>query len=251
VALGDADFTARARALRWMLCDVDGVLTDGRLYYGAGEPLVAFDIKDGYAMKAARRSGLKVGILTGRNTPAVAARAADLALDATILGREDKGAAFDEFLGRITPGGTLVTCVDDPGAAALADTARGRGITVRTYGRAEGVDARLLAFRPDGSGARITASLDGVEHRLRLPARRVGTQLHFADGTSARGDLLIGADGVHSHARAAMFPEAPAPVFVGVVGVGGVVPAAAVPSLTVYGALLAPSPTATHVAATV
>ena len=78
-------------------------------------------------------------------------------------------AAFDEFLGRITPGGTLVTCVDDPGAAALADTARGRGITVRTYGRAEGVDARLVAFRPDGSGARITASLDGVEHRLRLP----------------------------------------------------------------------------------
>ena len=81
-------------------------------------------------------------------------------------------AAFDEFLGRITPGGTLVTCVDDTGAAALADTARGRGITVRTYGRAEGVgdvDARFVAFRPDGSGARITASLDGVEHRLRLP----------------------------------------------------------------------------------
>src|SRR6185436_4523689 len=99
VALSDADFAARARALRWLLCDVDGVLTDGRLYYGAGEPLVVFDIKDGYAMKAARRSGLKVGILTGRNTPAVAARAADLALDATILGREDKGAAFDEFLG--------------------------------------------------------------------------------------------------------------------------------------------------------
>ena len=59
-------------------------------------------------------------------------------------------AAFDEFLGRITPGGTLVTCVDDPGAAALADTARGRGIRVRTYGRAEGADARLVAFRPDG-----------------------------------------------------------------------------------------------------
>jgi UDP-N-acetylmuramate--alanine ligase len=78
-------------------------------------------------------------------------------------------AAFDEFLGRIAPGGTLVTCVDDPGAAALADTARGRGITVRTYGRADGVDARLVAFRPDGPGARITASLDGVEHRLRLP----------------------------------------------------------------------------------
>jgi len=78
-------------------------------------------------------------------------------------------AAFDEFLGCIVPGGTLVTCVDDPGAAALAATARARGIRVRSYGRAEGVDARLVAFRPDGAGARIVLTLDGVEHRLRLP----------------------------------------------------------------------------------
>ena len=40
---------------------------------------------------------------------------------------------------------------------------------MRTYGRAEGVDARLVAFRPDGPGARIVLTLDGVEHRLRLP----------------------------------------------------------------------------------
>ena len=104
---------ARARALRWLLLDVDGVLTDGRLYYGAGEPLVAFDIKDGWALKAARRAGLQVGILTGRNTPAVAARAADLALDAVILGREDKGAAFDEFLARVAAEAGQVAYVGD------------------------------------------------------------------------------------------------------------------------------------------
>jgi UDP-N-acetylmuramate--alanine ligase len=78
-------------------------------------------------------------------------------------------AAFGEFLSRITPGGTLVTCADDVGAATLAMTARERGIRVRTYGRAEGADARLLAFRPDGPGARIVLSVDGVEHKLRLP----------------------------------------------------------------------------------
>lgn len=100
MALVESDFTARARALAWVLCDVDGVLTDGRIYYGAGEPLVAFDIKDGWGLKAARRAGLKVGILTGSNRRAAAARAADLGLDAAILGREDKGAAFDEFLAR-------------------------------------------------------------------------------------------------------------------------------------------------------
>ena len=115
-------------------------------------------------------------------------------------------AAFDEFLGRIAPGGTLVTCVDDPGAAALADTARGRGIRVRTYGRAEGVDARLVAFRPDGAGGRIVLSLDGAEHRLRLPVPGEHMALNalaallagVALGAPAEGLLegLAGFDGV-------------------------------------------------------
>jgi UDP-N-acetylmuramate--alanine ligase len=77
-------------------------------------------------------------------------------------------AAFDEFLGRIVPGGTLVTCVDDPGAAALASRAEARGIRVRRYGRDAAADARLVDFRPDGTGARIVLVLDGREHLLRL-----------------------------------------------------------------------------------
>jgi UDP-N-acetylmuramate--alanine ligase len=119
-------------------------------------------------------------------------------------------AAFDEFLGRITPGGTLVTCVDDAGAAALADTARARGIQVRTYGRADGTDARLVAFRPDGAGGRIVLSLDGpdnsTEHRLRLPVPGEHMALNalaallagVALGAPAEGLLegLAGFDGV-------------------------------------------------------
>jgi UDP-N-acetylmuramate--alanine ligase len=78
-------------------------------------------------------------------------------------------AAFGDFLDRIDPGGTLVTCVDDPGAAALAAVARERGIRVRTYGRSGGTDARLVQFRPDGPGARIVLHLGGTAHKLRLP----------------------------------------------------------------------------------
>ena len=93
------DFRRRAERLRWILCDVDGVLTDGRLWFGnGGEPLVAFDIKDGLALKLAQRSGLQVGILSGRATEAVAQRARALALDAVVVGREDKGPAFREWL---------------------------------------------------------------------------------------------------------------------------------------------------------
>jgi UDP-N-acetylmuramate--alanine ligase len=77
-------------------------------------------------------------------------------------------AAFDEFLGRIEPGGALVTCVDDPGAAALASRAEARGIRVRRYGIDAAADARLVDFRPDGTGARIMLGHQGREHLLRL-----------------------------------------------------------------------------------
>jgi UDP-N-acetylmuramate--alanine ligase len=77
-------------------------------------------------------------------------------------------AAFGEFLGRITPGGSLVACADDPGSADLADLASARGIRVLRYGRADGSDARLVDFRPDGAGARVVLTHLGVEHLLRL-----------------------------------------------------------------------------------
>ncbi|MFC4943490.1 UDP-N-acetylmuramate--L-alanine ligase [Pseudonocardia sp. GCM10023141] len=77
-------------------------------------------------------------------------------------------AAFDAFLDRITPGGALVACFDDPGSAALADTAERRGIRVLRYGRNPASDAVLVDFRPDGPGARIVLRHRGVEHLLRL-----------------------------------------------------------------------------------
>jgi UDP-N-acetylmuramate--alanine ligase len=97
-------------------------------------------------------------------------------------------AAFDEFLGRIVPGGTLVACADDPGAAALAARADARGIRVRRYGRAAAADARLVDFRPDGTGARIVLFHEGREHLLRLAVPGE----HMA--LNALGALLAGAE---------------------------------------------------------
>jgi 3-deoxy-D-manno-octulosonate 8-phosphate phosphatase (KDO 8-P phosphatase) len=91
----------RARAIRWLLLDVDGVLTDGRLLYGTGgEPLLAFDIKDGLALKLARLAGLEVGILSGRSSAALTQRAEALGIAAVVAGREDKGVAYREWLTR-------------------------------------------------------------------------------------------------------------------------------------------------------
>jgi UDP-N-acetylmuramate--alanine ligase len=77
-------------------------------------------------------------------------------------------AAFSDFLDRIVPGGSLVTCVDDLGAAALARVAEERGIRVLRYGRADGSDVQLVDFTPDGTGSRVLLRHAGAEHRLRL-----------------------------------------------------------------------------------
>lgn len=98
-ALSEEVFTARARALEWILLDVDGVLTDGRLFYGPdGEHWKVFDVRDGAGIKIAQRTGLKVGILTGRFCEALRVRAHELRLDAVFMDRPEKASAFAELL---------------------------------------------------------------------------------------------------------------------------------------------------------
>jgi len=96
-----AVFARRATRLEWLLFDVDGVLTDGTLIYTRwGEQVKRFHVKDGLAFTLARRAGLRVGLLSGRRSRALELRAAELALDAVMLGKSDKNAAFEQFLER-------------------------------------------------------------------------------------------------------------------------------------------------------
>ena len=87
--------------LRFVLFDVDGVLTDGRLFYIGDEVAVAFDTRDGLAVRRAREAGLGVGLLSARKeSAAVVRRAADLGFDEVLLGCRDKAAAFADLLER-------------------------------------------------------------------------------------------------------------------------------------------------------
>jgi 3-deoxy-D-manno-octulosonate 8-phosphate phosphatase (KDO 8-P phosphatase) len=71
----------RARRVRALVFDVDGVLTDGHLWYDRrGEELKVFSARDGFSIRLAQREGLLVAILTGRVTPALRARVADLGI---------------------------------------------------------------------------------------------------------------------------------------------------------------------------
>ncbi|WP_461480565.1 KdsC family phosphatase [Porticoccus sp.] len=90
---------SRARQIRLLLLDVDGVLTDGRLYYGNnGEELKAFNIQDGLGIKLLQKNGIKVGIITGRSSALVARRAKELGIELVVQGREDKLNALNEVL---------------------------------------------------------------------------------------------------------------------------------------------------------
>jgi 3-deoxy-D-manno-octulosonate 8-phosphate phosphatase (KDO 8-P phosphatase) len=104
VALSQEEVLARARAVRAIVLDVDGVLTDSSLFYGPrGEYLKAFSSRDGFAIKLAQSEGIPVAILSGRLAPAVKARLADLAIPRTLTvqGSRDKKADIVTLAARL------------------------------------------------------------------------------------------------------------------------------------------------------
>src|SRR5687767_15049470 len=93
------DALQRARRVRLMIFDVDGVLTDGRLWYGpAGEELKAFHSFDGHGMKMLAASGVACAVLSGRRSGAVAARCSELRVEHVLQGVEDKLSAFEKLI---------------------------------------------------------------------------------------------------------------------------------------------------------
>ncbi len=88
----------RAGGIEAFVLDVDGVLTDGQLHYGPeGESLKSFHARDGLGLALLRETGMKLAIVSGRDSPLVAARAKELRIAPCWLGRLDKGKALEEL----------------------------------------------------------------------------------------------------------------------------------------------------------
>ena len=93
------DISRRAQGIKLLALDVDGVLTDGKLYFSNdGSEMKAFNTLDGHGIKLLRKSGVEVAIITGRTSDLVARRAKDLGITQLVQGREDKLAALHELL---------------------------------------------------------------------------------------------------------------------------------------------------------
>ena len=86
---------AKAGQVRLLICDVDGVFSDGRIYLGnSGEEIKAFHTRDGYGIKALRQAGIEVAIITGRRSAIVEKRMQALTVQHIFQGQEDKMPAY-------------------------------------------------------------------------------------------------------------------------------------------------------------
>jgi len=108
------DIYERARKIRVAIFDVDGVLTDGALYYtDTGEEMKAFSVHDGHGMRMLRESSVALAIISSRSSRALEARARNLGIELLYQGVADKLAAFSELLDRCNVGAEACAYVGD------------------------------------------------------------------------------------------------------------------------------------------
>lgn len=92
------DILDKARLIKMVIFDVDGVLTDGSLFLGdGGEEYKAFNSRDGHGMKMLQSSGIEIGIITGRTSDVVKHRMQSLGIQHVYQGKLDKLPAFEEL----------------------------------------------------------------------------------------------------------------------------------------------------------
>ncbi|HEU5137079.1 MAG TPA: HAD-IIIA family hydrolase [Steroidobacteraceae bacterium] len=149
-----APFQSALARVRLLILDVDGVLTDGRLFYGPkGELLKAFHVRDGYGIKQVAAAGISIAIISGRKSAAVARRAKELGIRHVIQGANDKLTALRKLSKARRVSLEECACVGDdtPDAPILA--AAGLGIAVADAHPDALAAADLVTTRPGGHGA--------------------------------------------------------------------------------------------------
>ena len=104
----------KAQGIRWAIFDVDGVLTDGRLYISErGEEFKAFSTLDGHGLKLLALGGITPVVVTGRDSPAVRRRVADLGIAHAVYGAADKLAAATTLMQTLALGWDSLCAMGD------------------------------------------------------------------------------------------------------------------------------------------
>ncbi len=144
----------RAADIRLLVLDVDGVLTDGRLYFSPqGEEMKVFHVRDGAGIVQVLRAGIAVAVISGRDSRAVDRRMAELGVSWVRQGVNDKLAALREMLDILGLGPQAVACVGDdtPDLPLLASTRLGVAVADAHVSVRE--KAHYVTRLPGGHGA--------------------------------------------------------------------------------------------------
>ena len=156
-------------AIRLLVLDVDGVLTDGRLYFGPrGEALKAFHVHDGVGLRELQRAGLTVAVITGRRSPMVAARCRELGVRHVLQGVGDKLAAFTSLCARLKLTPAACACVGDDLPDVPLMRAAALSFAVADAHRVARRAADVVTRLPGGRGA----VREVCDHLLDLKARK-------------------------------------------------------------------------------
>jgi 3-deoxy-D-manno-octulosonate 8-phosphate phosphatase (KDO 8-P phosphatase) len=134
--------------------DVDGVLSDGKLYFGnQGEEIKAFNSLDGHGIKMLQASGVKVAIVTGRTSNIVAQRAKQLGIELVLQGREDKLKALYELTEHLRLDWNAMAYIGDdlPDLAAIIKV--GLGISVPNAAKTMAQYSQYVTRLSGGHGA--------------------------------------------------------------------------------------------------
>ena len=95
----NAEVRTRVERVKILVLDVDGVMTDGRLFYhDNGTESKAFDVRDGHGIKMLKQAGIETALISGRSSPLVEKRAADLGITEVIQGVRDKVGHLETIL---------------------------------------------------------------------------------------------------------------------------------------------------------
>lgn len=147
-------FMDKAGRVRLMAFDIDGVMTDGRLYFSpAGDEMKAFFSRDGLGLKMLARSGVELAIITGRDSPIVARRAGNLGIEMVLQGIEDKRAAMADLLARRGLGFAEAGYMGDDVVDLAVMAACGFSATVPDCHALVRARADYVAAEPAGAGA--------------------------------------------------------------------------------------------------
>jgi 3-deoxy-D-manno-octulosonate 8-phosphate phosphatase (KDO 8-P phosphatase) len=144
----------RANDIRLLVLDVDGVLTDGRLYFSSrGEELKCFHVRDGSGIVQLLRAGLQIAVISGRNSKAVERRMSELGVTWIRQGVEDKLTALRELLDILGLGPQAVASMGDDSADLPIFEAARLAIAVADAHRTVKSRAHFITQAPGGQGA--------------------------------------------------------------------------------------------------